>query len=274
MRPLPTSVGYGLVLGTGFAIGLALAAFPPDAASDWHRDHALQQRVDASIALHRALLPFDIAVAVDDGRVALSGSVDDGLERELAARLARSVDGVRSVDNGLRVEPDRARWLGRHSAQVAADPGDQALAVAVRAQLRWHRATRGMAIDVSSIAGMIVLRGRAPSDRLRATAERIAARTHGVLDVDNRIEVDQRARASALAAGDRLRDAWLLLRARSALLYASNVEGLDLGVEVEDGVVSLSGLVANRTELDLAVEIVGSIPGVRGIDLGQVRIDA
>ncbi len=273
MRPIARLSGYGIVLGVGFAIGLMLAAFPTDVGGARESDESLRRQVDVVIALHRALRPFDIAVAVEHGRVRLTGSVDSGLERELAARLARSIGGVGAVDNRLLVEPDRARWLGRHSAALGAR-GDVALALAVAAQLRSSHAVAALDVDVSVSGGTVVLRGFAPSRRAQETAGRIAARTFGVRTVDNRIAVaHQRAGQGMRRPLPWLVDHWLQFKVRSALLYASNVEGLDLEVDVADGVVILSGLVANRTELDLAVEIAAGIGGVRAVDSSRIRIN-
>jgi len=273
MRSVPVRIGYGYVLGIGFAIGLTLAAFPADTVEPWHADATLRDRVDASIALHRALMPFDIAVAVDERRAVLEGSVDDVLERELAGRVAASVDGIRTVDNRLKLEPDRARWLGRHSAMAGFGIDDRRLAVAVRAQLRWHRATRGLDVDVSCSAGTVILRGHVPERRLATAAERIAARTHGVYAVDNRLQIERNAH-DVRRNGWRqaLSDRWLQARVKSALLVGNGTSGIDLAVSVDQGLVGLQGMVSSRTELDLVEEIAAGIDGVRAVDTSRLRL--
>jgi osmotically-inducible protein OsmY len=267
-------LALGLLLGIGFAGGIAIMLFVPQMQDRrWIADETLRARVDSAIALHHALQPFALAVAVDDGTVRLHGSVDDPIERELAGRLAASVDGVRGVDNRLQVEPDRARWLGQHSAMVGSGADDRALALAVRAQLRWNRTTRALALQVDSHGGEIRLRGHARTLNERDTAGRIAARIEGVQAVDNRIEVDEAQPAptgGAFAAA--LVDAWLTARVKSALLFTAGVSGLDLKVSTRGGEVALSGSATSRTELELAVEIASSVKGVRRIDCSQVQL--
>jgi osmotically-inducible protein OsmY len=269
-------IGYGMVLGVGLATGLAIARYAPAPDPvDLHADDVLRSRVDVSLALHRALQPFAIAVDAEQGRVVLRGSVDDPLERQLAQRIAKSVDGVRGVDNRIVVEPHRARWLG-HTAMVGDGRDDRALALAVRAQLRWHRSTRGSRIDVSSQLGHVVLHGSVKTLSERDIAQRIATRTEGVLSVDNQIDVRGRGAARGLAllgdAGRGLGDIWITAQVKSALLYESDVSGLDLRVRTRDGVVPLSGVAANRTELDLAGEIAATVRGVRRVDTHDVRL--
>jgi osmotically-inducible protein OsmY len=269
-------IGYGIVLGIGLATGLAIARYvPAPAPIDLHADDVLRSRVDVSLALHRALHPFAFSVESERGKVVLRGSVDNPLERQLAQRIAGGVDGVNAVDNRITVEPHRARWLG-HTAMVGDARDDRALALAVRAQLRWHRVTRGSHIDVSSQLGHVVLRGSVKSLKERDSAQRIATRTEGVRAVDNQIYVRGRATDRGLAllgdAGRNLGDMWITAQVKSALLYESDVSGLDLRVRTRDGVVLLSGVAANRTELDLAGEIAATVRGVRRVDTRDVTL--
>jgi osmotically-inducible protein OsmY len=268
--------GFGIVLGVGLATGLAIARYVPGPEpTDLHADDVLRSRVDLSIALHRALQPFALDVEAEQGRVVLRGSVDNPLERRLAQRIARSVDGVQAVDNRIVVEPHRARWLG-HTAMVGDGRDDRALALAIRAQLRWHRVTRGSSIEVSSQLGHVALQGSVRTLRERDVAQRIATRTEGVQSVDNRVDVRGRGGARGLAllgdAGRNLGDVWITAQVKSALLYEPEVSGLDLRVRTRDGVVLLSGVAANRTELDLAGEIAATVRGVRRVDTRDVTL--
>jgi osmotically-inducible protein OsmY len=65
---------------------------------------------------------------------------------------------------------------------------------------------------------------------------------------------------------------WITAQVKSALLYESDVSGLDLRVRTRDGVVLLSGVAANRTELDLAGEIAATVRGVRRVDTRDVTL--
>ena len=72
---------------------------------DKTRDAAITAQVNARLAGDRDLSALGINVDTAAGRVVLHGSAPDTAARERATTLARSVDGVVSVDNELRVEP-------------------------------------------------------------------------------------------------------------------------------------------------------------------------
>jgi osmotically-inducible protein OsmY len=60
---------------------------------------------DIMVALHRTwLTPEDIDVAVHDGHVTLTGTVEYWDERELAGATAWSAPGVNSVTNDIRID--------------------------------------------------------------------------------------------------------------------------------------------------------------------------
>jgi osmotically-inducible protein OsmY len=74
---------------------------------DRTRDAAITAQVNARLAGDRDLSALGINVDTAAGRVVLHGSAPDTAARERATTLARSVDGVVSVDNELRVEPPK-----------------------------------------------------------------------------------------------------------------------------------------------------------------------
>lgn len=53
-----------------------------------------------------------VVVEASDGVIALWGVVRSAAEREAVESLARTIEGVRRVDNRLAVEPDRSAWKG------------------------------------------------------------------------------------------------------------------------------------------------------------------
>ena len=61
-------------------------------------------------------------------------------------------------------------------------------------------------------------------------------------------------------------------KVKSSFLFSSNLSGLDISVDTEDGQVTLSGQVANDTEKSLAVETAENIRGVRGVNADSLKI--
>lgn len=71
-------------------------------AASWS-DASITAAVKASLATDPALSAIAIDVDTQDGIVSLKGPAPDPVARERASVLARAPDGVRGVDNQLRV---------------------------------------------------------------------------------------------------------------------------------------------------------------------------
>ena len=69
-------------------------------------DIALVSKVESALAAETALHGSSIAVKAADGVVTLLGSTKDPELRSMAAQVALSIDGVRSVKNELTISAD------------------------------------------------------------------------------------------------------------------------------------------------------------------------
>lgn len=61
-------------------------------------------------------------------------------------------------------------------------------------------------------------------------------------------------------------DTWITTKVKADLLATENVSGLDIKVETVNGVVTLTGAVANQAQKDKAVEVAKKIKGVARVD--------
>lgn len=68
-------------------------------------DSAITASVKTSLAADEELKMLDIRVETTSGRTVLHGSAPNAQARDRATQIARSVDGVTSVDNELEVRP-------------------------------------------------------------------------------------------------------------------------------------------------------------------------
>lgn len=142
-------------------------------------DAAISSKIESKLAANPQTNNFEIDVDTMNGRVRLSGLVETDAERQEAERLAASTEGVRSVDNQLKLgdlsvdETVSDGWiLTKIKTQLAADPEVSAFN-----------------IDVDVLDGEVTLSGLVTADRARDEAERIAKATDGVTAVKNRIQV-------------------------------------------------------------------------------------
>jgi osmotically-inducible protein OsmY len=71
---------------------------------DYRRsDERIKEDINDRLTDHPYLDAYDVQVAVTDGEVTLSGTVNDRRDKRLAEDLAESVSGVKNVQNNLRV---------------------------------------------------------------------------------------------------------------------------------------------------------------------------
>jgi hyperosmotically inducible protein len=70
-------------------------------------DETVKQNVESALEMRQQLREADIDVGVASGTVRLTGSVPNQALRESAGTIARSVDGVKSVKNELRVDAEK-----------------------------------------------------------------------------------------------------------------------------------------------------------------------
>lgn len=61
-------------------------------------------------------------------------------------------------------------------------------------------------------------------------------------------------------------DSVLTARVRAALLRSPVVNSFNIGIETHEGVVLLSGMAVNTTQIDLAVFVAQTVPGVNSVD--------
>jgi len=89
---------------------------------------------------------------------------------------------------------------------------------------------------------------------------------------------EQRAPAALMLAGDKMdkagdavSDTWITSKVKSSFLADDSISGLDIKVETNQGVVSLSGVVPTDAERDLAVEKARTIEGVRDVSADGLK---
>ena len=72
-------------------------------------------------------------------------------------------------------------------------------------------------------------------------------------------------RSTMERAGDYVSDAVLTTRVKAALAGQSELSAIDISVESNDGVVTLSGKVDNEAQVELADEVVSDVDGVKSV---------
>jgi len=270
-----------LATATAGLIGLApFAAYAAEGDASRELGEARQEgSIWTAFALNRHLNPFTIDVDVENGSAKLTGKVETDVERDLAEQIALGIEGVKKVDNQLTLDP-------AFEAKASAEPNlsqrfdDATLVATVKSKLLWNSNTEGLDINVNAANGKVSLTGNAQSAEAKELAGRLAANTDGVREVNNQLSIsatDSTAAKAQNAADDTaavISDAWITSKVKSSFIYSRNLDGLDISVDTQKGMVSLSGSVLSNAEKQLAIETARNIRGVRGVDADALRIDS
>lgn len=184
MKTFNTALG---VIGT---LALAPAVWAAEPNTGPAKDAWLTGKIETVYALNPHLNNFKIDTDVTNGAVRLTGKVESDIDRDLAAELAKGIDGVVSVDNDLVVEADSRR---------ADEPdGDRPFGVwvedltttaAVKAKLLANTNTKGLDINVDTHGDVVTLSGAVASAEEKQLAEQLARNTDDVDDVKNELVV-------------------------------------------------------------------------------------
>lgn len=158
------------------------------------KDAWIDGRLDTVYALNRHLSAFAIDTEVDGGIVHLSGNVSHDIDRALAGELAKNIEGVVEVDNGLVVAPD-AHQIPENGSATSTKRSfgtwidDATTTASVKSRLVANSNTSGLQIDVDTRGDEVTLSGEVPSDQEKSLAEEIALSTGDVKSVRNQLVV-------------------------------------------------------------------------------------
>jgi osmotically-inducible protein OsmY len=196
-------------------------------------------RIDVAKALDRCPAPEvrTVDVAVSDGHVALDGAVNSWQERRLAEKKARSVRGVRAVENNLRIVYDAERT----DADIRRD---------IQARLDWDVWVNSADIAVSARDGVVELSGAVASAR-----QRRRAMADGWVKGVRKVAADDLIVDPARSGGSRkatpmpeVDDAAVAKAILQAFSLDPRVQREGIEVHVKDGVVTLNGSVRRASE--------------------------
>ncbi|RUM29348.1 MAG: transporter [Alteromonas sp.] len=124
--------------------------------------------------------------------------------------------------------------------------------------------------------GNVVLTGKVENSVDRKLAEELVANIDGVTSVDNKLTVVSDKDMEGDMSDDmedtvdegtsELTDAKIATVIKTRLLMDTDISGFDIDVDVENGVVTLTGDVDSDAERDLAVEIAKNASDVKDVE--------
>ena len=203
-------------------------------------DVQLKADVSDELAWDPAINSTHVGVMVQDGVVTLAGHLDSFAEKHAVERAVRRVAGVRGIALDLDV-----RLSTEHQRTDADIAGAATAALALNTLV-----PRGQ-VKVEVEKGWVTLTGEADWGYQLASAEQCIRPLAGVRGLFNKIIVKPRVQSKDIAA-----------QITAALTRQATREARNIGIEVEGGVVTLSGKVHSMAEHDAAIGVAFSAHGV------------
>ncbi len=159
-------------------------------ASEQDSTYAKELEIQELLLEKGGKVAVGIRVTVDRAKAILTGEVPTRAAQELAEEVALSVDGIKSVDNRLRVVPPP----GGNAADAAArtmeeETADAYLESKVKRHLYNEIGKRARDLEVEAVDGVVSLRGTLPDASRKQIALDAATKTKGVTRVIDLIKV-------------------------------------------------------------------------------------
>ncbi|UCD79991.1 MAG: BON domain-containing protein [Desulfobacterales bacterium] len=121
-------------------------------------------------------------------------------------------------------------------------------------------------IDVDTVGGHVTLTGVVKTSEEAQRAVQIARREAGVKSVRNNLQIGEKS------WGEAFNDKWLGSKIKSKLIAEPEIRSLNIDVDVDKGIVTLTGIVGNRYQKKRAIEIAKATEGtVRVVDNLKVK---
>jgi hyperosmotically inducible protein len=169
------AIGLASALGVGIAraddASVSMPQVHSDSAGAAIADTATTAKVKVKLMNEENLKKSEIGVTTTNGVVTLDGQASSSKAKALAETEAKSIHGVRSVDNEL-------------STPSGTVMSDSWITTKVKSEILSKSLSKGFAVSVDTLHGMVTLKGALPNrdaiENVTVTAENVS----GVKGVD------------------------------------------------------------------------------------------
>jgi osmotically-inducible protein OsmY len=207
-------------------------------------DRELREDVMDELKWEPSINDTNIGIAVDDGVVTMSGTVDSYRDKLSAENAALRVYGVKAVANEIKIK-----------LPGTSERSDDEIARAAVNALKWDISVPSDRIKVAVENGDITLSGEVDWQYQKAAVAVDMCRLWGVRAVCNDVTVKPRIKPADLKA-----------KIESAFQRSAVFDARRITVEFSDSKVILSGNVRSFAEKEEAEKVAWAAPGVSDVD--------
>jgi len=232
-----------------FATGLMLFGLVAASPQNELNDREIADAIETECRFDHAINVNHLDVEVLNGIATLKGTVNNLQARNRATKIAELVKGVRSVSNQITVDPP----------VVLSDEG---IEENIRHALMSDPATDSYEVWVESNNKLVTLTGTVDSYQEKELCEVVASSVKGVVDLKNEIDVRYEMERP---------DAEIRAEIKQALKWDVLVDDGLINVMVNDGQVTLSGIVGSAAEKTNAF-YTAWVAGVRSVDHNDLEV--
>lgn len=227
-------------------------------------DSAITTSIKTEIGVNPHVNTFGIHIRTEDGVVTLAGRVEDQTQKQVAEDIARNTKGVVDVVNKLTIIPRTITDKDERGFKQRAS--DKQVAAAVRSRMVYHGESKGLKIGVDVVDGHVTLTGVVNTEEQKDELGKLAANTKGAESVVNDLVVRKKKKEGFVSGlGRDMSDEYLEKKIESAILFTKRVSIREIGVEVDDGICYLTGVVDNAEQKQVAGDIAEGYKGIQEV---------
>lgn len=202
-------------------------------------DFEIQKDVMDELTWQPLLSASQIGVAVKNGIVTLTGTVDSYLEKIVAEDAAKKVTGVKAVAEDIEVKLKGSK------------KNDTEIAEAVMFSLRWHSSIDENKIKIKVENGWVTLDGSVTWNFQKVAIRSAIAKLEGVKGITNNLQVNPIVRLDDVKN-----------RINAAFHRSATIDSDNIHLSVTGSTVTLSGTVRSYAEKKDAESAAWLAPGV------------
>lgn len=166
-----------------------------------------------------------------------------------------------------------------HSSSAMIAINDAVITGKVKTTFMGDTRLKDVDISVTTVNGIVMLKGTAPDSDTKNLAEELARQVEGTLGVENNIytpslatEIADKTKAVTKDAERAVTNSWITTKVKSVLLADSLTKGLQISVTTKKHVVILKGEVGTLAARDQAIALATQIKGVEGVDSSNLKV--